>query len=91
MPVIDFHNHYYPPNYMKALQSGQSSVKVTIDSVTYEVTSNNLNVETPEISATPAIALPSAGRNRRISVAAARCAAPLSALMSLMVKLWPAR
>ncbi|MBZ5559171.1 MAG: amidohydrolase [Acidobacteriia bacterium] len=32
MPVIDFHNHYYPPNYMKALQSGQSSVKVTIDS-----------------------------------------------------------
>ena len=32
MPVIDFHNHYYPPNYMKALQSGESSVKVTIDS-----------------------------------------------------------
>src|SRR5438094_3880884 len=32
MPVIDFHNHYYPPNYMKALQSGQSSIKVTVDS-----------------------------------------------------------
>ena len=32
MPVIDFHNHYYPPRYMKALQSGESSVKVTIDS-----------------------------------------------------------
>ena len=31
MPIIDFHNHYYPPNYMKALQSGQSSVRVTID------------------------------------------------------------
>ena len=31
MPVIDFHNHYYPPRYMQALQSGQSSVKVTID------------------------------------------------------------
>jgi aminocarboxymuconate-semialdehyde decarboxylase len=31
MPVIDFHNHYYPPNYMRALQSGESSVKVTID------------------------------------------------------------
>jgi aminocarboxymuconate-semialdehyde decarboxylase len=31
MQVIDFHNHYYPPNYMKALQSGQSSVRVTID------------------------------------------------------------
>ena len=32
MPIIDFHNHYYPPKYMQALQSGQSSVKVTIDS-----------------------------------------------------------
>src|SRR5438552_7989833 len=32
MPVIDFHNHYYPPRYMQALQSGGSSVKVTIDS-----------------------------------------------------------
>src|SRR5881396_1853588 len=31
MPVIDFHNHYYPPRYMQALQSGQSSVEVTID------------------------------------------------------------
>ena len=31
MPVIDFHNHYYPPKYMKALQSGESSVRVTID------------------------------------------------------------
>src|SRR5258708_30984412 len=30
--VIDFHNHYYPPKYMKALQSGESSVRVTIDS-----------------------------------------------------------
>jgi aminocarboxymuconate-semialdehyde decarboxylase len=31
MPVIDFHNHYYPPGYMQALQSGASSVKVTVD------------------------------------------------------------
>src|SRR5499427_1391046 len=31
MAVIDFHNHYYPPRYMRALQSGESSVKVTID------------------------------------------------------------
>lgn len=31
MPVIDFHNHYYPPQYMKLLQSGASSVKVTVD------------------------------------------------------------
>src|SRR5476649_1964124 len=32
MAVIDFHNHYYPPRYMKALQSGESSVRVTVDS-----------------------------------------------------------
>jgi len=32
MAVIDFHNHYYPPRYMQALQSGQSSVKVIVDS-----------------------------------------------------------
>lgn len=31
MQIIDFHNHYYPPAYLKALQSGQSAVKVTID------------------------------------------------------------
>jgi aminocarboxymuconate-semialdehyde decarboxylase len=29
--IIDFHNHYYPPKYMQALQSGESSVRVTID------------------------------------------------------------
>ena len=32
MPIIDFHNHYYPPKYMQALQSGASSIKVTVDS-----------------------------------------------------------
>jgi len=31
MKIIDFHNHYYPPRYMKALQAGESSVKVTVD------------------------------------------------------------
>src|SRR6266404_361027 len=31
MPIIDFHNHYYPPRYLKALQSGESAVEVTID------------------------------------------------------------
>jgi aminocarboxymuconate-semialdehyde decarboxylase len=31
MKVIDFHNHYYPPRYMQALQAGQSSVRVTVD------------------------------------------------------------
>ena len=29
--VIDFHNHYYPPRYLEALQSGASSVRVTVD------------------------------------------------------------
>jgi len=31
MPVIDFHNHYYPPRYLKALRSGESKIEVTID------------------------------------------------------------
>jgi aminocarboxymuconate-semialdehyde decarboxylase len=31
MPLIDFHNHYYPPKYLQALQSGSSRVTVTID------------------------------------------------------------
>src|SRR4051794_10250737 len=31
MPVIDFHNHYYPPVYLDALRSGSSAVEVTID------------------------------------------------------------
>ena len=31
MPIIDFHNHYYPPAYLKALQSGESAVEVTVD------------------------------------------------------------
>jgi aminocarboxymuconate-semialdehyde decarboxylase len=31
MPVIDVHNHYYPPRYIDALKSGQSSIKVTVD------------------------------------------------------------
>jgi aminocarboxymuconate-semialdehyde decarboxylase len=31
MPIIDFHNHYYPPAYLEALRSGSSVVKVEID------------------------------------------------------------
>jgi aminocarboxymuconate-semialdehyde decarboxylase len=31
MPIIDFHNHYYPPRYLKALQSGESTVQVTFN------------------------------------------------------------
>ncbi len=31
MPVIDFHNHYYPPAYLDALRAGPSAVRVTLD------------------------------------------------------------
>ena len=31
MPVIDFHNHFYPPEYIDALRSGSSRVQITID------------------------------------------------------------
>jgi aminocarboxymuconate-semialdehyde decarboxylase len=31
MPIIDFHNHYYPPDYLKALEEGPSNVRVTYD------------------------------------------------------------
>jgi aminocarboxymuconate-semialdehyde decarboxylase len=31
MPIIDFHNHYYPPVYLEALRAGPSAVQVTID------------------------------------------------------------
>ncbi|UCD22981.1 MAG: amidohydrolase [Gemmatimonadota bacterium] len=30
--IIDFHNHYYPPEYIEALQTGLSNIKVSIDS-----------------------------------------------------------
>ena len=31
MPIIDFHNHFYPAAYLDALRSGASRVQVTID------------------------------------------------------------
>ena len=31
MPIIDFHNHFYPPAYLDALRSGSSAVQVSID------------------------------------------------------------
>src|SRR5438105_1721002 len=31
MPVIDFHNHFYPAAYLDALRAGASRVQVTID------------------------------------------------------------
>jgi aminocarboxymuconate-semialdehyde decarboxylase len=31
MPVIDFHNHYYPPQYIQALEQGPSAVRITHD------------------------------------------------------------
>ena len=29
--IIDFHNHFYPPEYLEALRSGHSQVQITID------------------------------------------------------------
>jgi aminocarboxymuconate-semialdehyde decarboxylase len=31
MPVVDFHNHYYPPAYLDALKAGKSNVRVVVD------------------------------------------------------------
>jgi aminocarboxymuconate-semialdehyde decarboxylase len=31
MPIVDFHNHYYPPVYLDALRSGSSAVEVSED------------------------------------------------------------
>ena len=31
MPIIDVHNHYYPPSYLDALRSGHSAVRITTD------------------------------------------------------------
>jgi len=31
MATIDFHNHFYPPEYLQAIQKGPSKVRVTID------------------------------------------------------------
>ncbi|MGC2696971.1 MAG: amidohydrolase family protein [Candidatus Angelobacter sp.] len=31
MPIIDFHNHYYPPEYIKAIEQGPSAVRITHD------------------------------------------------------------
>lgn len=31
MAVVDFHNHFYPPEYLQAIQTGPSDVKVTFD------------------------------------------------------------
>src|SRR5215471_3202352 len=31
MPIIDFHDHYYPPEYIQALERGPSRVRITHD------------------------------------------------------------
>jgi aminocarboxymuconate-semialdehyde decarboxylase len=31
MRIVDFHNHYYPPQYVEALKTSKSAVKVTYD------------------------------------------------------------
>jgi aminocarboxymuconate-semialdehyde decarboxylase len=32
MRIIDFHNHFYPPEYLDAIRKGPSNVRVTVDS-----------------------------------------------------------
>ncbi len=32
MKIIDMHNHFYPPEYLEAIQTGPSNIKVTFDS-----------------------------------------------------------
>jgi aminocarboxymuconate-semialdehyde decarboxylase len=32
MSIIDFHNHFYPPEYLESLRSGPSNVTVSVDS-----------------------------------------------------------
>ena len=32
MTIVDFHNHFYPPEYLEAIQRGPSNIKVTFDS-----------------------------------------------------------
>ena len=31
MPVVDFHNHYYPPEYLDALGPSGSTLRITTD------------------------------------------------------------
>ena len=31
MPIIDFHNHFYPAEYLEAIQSGPSNVEISMD------------------------------------------------------------
>ncbi len=31
MKIIDFHNHYYPPEYIESLRRGSSKITVTFD------------------------------------------------------------
>ena len=32
MRIVDFHNHFYPPDYVEAIRTGPSNVNVTLDS-----------------------------------------------------------
>ncbi|HEX7780672.1 MAG TPA: hypothetical protein VF424_15590, partial [Vicinamibacterales bacterium] len=31
MPIVDFHNHYYPPEYLDAIGPSGSTLKITYD------------------------------------------------------------
>ena len=60
MPIIDFHNHFYPPAYLDALRSGSSAVEVTIDE------DGNPRIYYPAITTSPSPATAT-------STAASRC------------------
>ena len=38
MPIIDFHNHYYPPEYLDAIGPSGSTLKITYDAATDTLT-----------------------------------------------------
>lgn len=51
MPVIDFHNHYYPPEYIQALERGSSRVRITHDA------EGNLSCIIPATTTWPSVAI----------------------------------
>lgn len=70
MTVIDFHNHFYPPQYVEALQSGPSAYKVTFDSednpVLHSPGDYNILVPSHRLLDIRKIAIERAGVNKQI-------------------------
>ena len=49
MNVIDFHNHYYPPEYLEAIQKGPSNVRVTFDEVLLSADGDKIKAGQPTV------------------------------------------